>query len=240
MSRRWNHVATAVPAPLGTSMMSHGNVFLLPENDKNLEMPSFELGNNIGSMELMAVPKRKLETYCKERESTPISSNVSLKSYCKRGKVLLASSNVSYGRVQPTIVKDTIKKELLDEEKPLKLEPRGSRKLDESVFASNLACKFEYPMGLDTKPPALVSSDSSVKVPLCTDPILHGPFPRYHDDVKLVSKDDGENSYGCTQPSTVTLKTFRAPPRIGDRRILKVVGIRIFGKLPQIERWGSF
>ncbi|KAF9624477.1 hypothetical protein IFM89_011520 [Coptis chinensis] len=59
MSRRWNHVATAVPAPLGTSMTSHGNVFLLPENDKNLEMPSFELGNNIGSMELMAVPKRK-------------------------------------------------------------------------------------------------------------------------------------------------------------------------------------
>ncbi|KAF9616239.1 hypothetical protein IFM89_029015 [Coptis chinensis] len=59
MSRRWNHVATTVPAPLGTSMTSHGNVFLLPENDKNLEMPSFELGNNIGSMELMAVPKRK-------------------------------------------------------------------------------------------------------------------------------------------------------------------------------------
>ncbi|KAF9609067.1 hypothetical protein IFM89_012507 [Coptis chinensis] len=59
MSRRWNHVATAVSAPLGTSMMSHGNVFLLPENDKNLEMHSFEFGNNIGSMELMAVPKRK-------------------------------------------------------------------------------------------------------------------------------------------------------------------------------------
>ncbi|KAF9625725.1 hypothetical protein IFM89_026533, partial [Coptis chinensis] len=84
----------------------------------------------------------------------------------------------------------------------------------------------EYPMDLDTKPPALVSSDSSVKVPLCTDPILHGPFPRYHDDVKLVSKDDDENSYGCTQPSTVTLKTFRAPPRIGDHRDLKAVGIR--------------
>ncbi|KAF9625721.1 hypothetical protein IFM89_026529 [Coptis chinensis] len=84
------------------------------------------------------------------RVNTP---TILLETYCKREKVLLflvmyprkviaregkysASSNVSYGRVQPTIVKDTIKKELLDEEKPLKLEPRGSRKLDESVFAS--------------------------------------------------------------------------------------------------------
>ncbi|KAF9609077.1 hypothetical protein IFM89_012517 [Coptis chinensis] len=63
ISRRWNHVATAVPAPLGTSMMSHGNVFVLPKNDKELEMPSFEFGNNIGSMELMAVPKRKVSKH---------------------------------------------------------------------------------------------------------------------------------------------------------------------------------
>ncbi|KAF9613257.1 hypothetical protein IFM89_006616 [Coptis chinensis] len=49
MSRRWNHVATVVPAPLGTLMMSHGNVFLLPENDKKLEMPSFEFGNFVDS-----------------------------------------------------------------------------------------------------------------------------------------------------------------------------------------------
>ncbi|KAF9597896.1 hypothetical protein IFM89_022257 [Coptis chinensis] len=63
MSRRWNHVAAAVPAPLGTSMMSHGNIFVLPENDKELEMPSFEFGNNIGSMDLMAVPKRKVSKH---------------------------------------------------------------------------------------------------------------------------------------------------------------------------------
>ncbi|KAF9624834.1 hypothetical protein IFM89_014219 [Coptis chinensis] len=58
MSGRWNHVATAVPAPLGTSMMSHGNIFALPENDKE-----FEFGSNIGSMELMAVPKRKVSKH---------------------------------------------------------------------------------------------------------------------------------------------------------------------------------
>ncbi|KAF9605887.1 hypothetical protein IFM89_020396 [Coptis chinensis] len=63
MSRRWNHVAAAVRTPLGTSMMSHGNIFVLPENDKELEMPSFEFGNNIGSMELMAVSKRKVSKH---------------------------------------------------------------------------------------------------------------------------------------------------------------------------------
>ncbi|KAF9598665.1 hypothetical protein IFM89_029915 [Coptis chinensis] len=256
--------------------------------------------NSMCAFELLATVAGNL---LQERESTPISSNVSPEKLLQERESTPASSNVSSGRVQPTIVKDTIKKELLDEEKPLKLEPCDQGSSDESVFASEFGlqgsnkdrvpdngicfedsvfvksrketgkvtsktkrcsagcaesykrevgaeaqkigtlpngnvpdtCSSEYPMDLDTKPPALVSSDSSVKVPLCTDPILHGPFPRYHDDVKLVSKDDDENSSGCTQPSTVTLKTFRAPPRIGDRRIRKLLASRYWKVAPKLK-----
>lgn len=97
-------------------------------------------------------------------------------------------------------------------------------------------CSFEDPMEMDNKPPAaLVSSDSSVKVPLCIDTIPHGPFPRYHDDVKIGNKDDDENSSGCSQPSTVTLKTFRQPPRIGDRRIRKLLASRYWRVAPKLR-----
>ncbi|KAF9626260.1 hypothetical protein IFM89_031652, partial [Coptis chinensis] len=96
--------------------------------------------NSMCAFELLAISSWKL--IAKREKVLLFLVMYPPKSYCKRGKVLPASSNVSSGRVQPTIVKDTIKKELLDEEKPLKLEPRGSRKLSMRVFLlPNLACK---------------------------------------------------------------------------------------------------
>ncbi|XP_028123138.1 telomere repeat-binding protein 5-like [Camellia sinensis] len=62
----------------------------------------------------------------------------------------------------------------------------------------------------DRKPPALVSVNNRVKLPSCIDQIPSSSFPACRDDVKLVIRDDDENSSGCSQPSTTT-KTFRSP-----------------------------
>lgn len=66
--RRWTH-AVALPAPLdrGMDCMNSSPRFILPEFDGNSEkhiskfrFPSFSFG---GSMELMAVPKRKVSPH---------------------------------------------------------------------------------------------------------------------------------------------------------------------------------
>lgn len=249
------------------------------------------------------------------RETTPVSSNVSAGKLLQGRETTPASSNMSAGRVQPSLIRDVVKKELPDEEKPLKVESCDQGSCDESILASDVGIHVpnssytskdvlhvrknapsgqvsnhpeasgfgisrkdvvkltnkgkrgspvygdsykgkvgakdrkivtvldgnvpdlyssEDPVDIDTKPPALVSSDSSVKVPLCMDPVPHGPFPRYHDDVKIVGKDDDEKSSGCTQPSTVTSKAFR-PPRIGDRRIRKLLASRYWRVAPKLK-----
>ncbi|XP_030965853.1 telomere repeat-binding protein 5-like isoform X1 [Quercus lobata] len=83
-------------------------------------------------------------------------------------------------------------------------------------------CSLEDPVVCDGRPPALVSSDSSVKVPLCGDHIPCSSFPAIRDDVKIVSRDDDENSSGCTHPSTIA-KSIRPVSRIADRRIRKIL-----------------
>ncbi|KAM4095670.1 hypothetical protein ACJW30_08G046600 [Castanea mollissima] len=83
-------------------------------------------------------------------------------------------------------------------------------------------CSLEDPVVCDGRPPALVSSDSSVKVPLCGDHIPCSSFPAIRDDVKIVSRDDDENSSGCTHPSTIA-KSSRPVSRIADRRIRKIL-----------------
>lgn len=83
-------------------------------------------------------------------------------------------------------------------------------------------CSLEDPVVCDGRPPALVSSDSSVKVPLCGDHIPCSSFPAIRDDVKIVSRDDDENSSGCTHPSTIG-KSIRPVSRIADRRIRKIL-----------------
>lgn len=83
-------------------------------------------------------------------------------------------------------------------------------------------CSLEDPVVCDGKPPALVSSDSSVKVPLCGDHIPRSSFSTIRDAVKIVSRDDDENSSGCTHPSTI-IKSVRSVSRIGDRRIRKIL-----------------
>ena len=93
------------------------------------------------------------------------------------------------------------------------------------------------PMEIDTKPPALVSSDSSVEVP------LHGihdhcsSFTRCQDDVKVVSRDDDENSSVSTRLST--LKSYRLS-RLGDRRIRKLLASKHWKAAPAMLKDGVF
>ncbi|KAJ7980839.1 Telomere repeat-binding protein [Quillaja saponaria] len=79
-------------------------------------------------------------------------------------------------------------------------------------------CRVEDPM--DEKPPAVVSSDGSAKSSSYVDHIPH-IAPPGQDDLKVVSRDDDENSSGCTHPST-KIKSFRSVTHIGDRRKRKI------------------
>lgn len=90
-------------------------------------------------------------------------------------------------------------------------------------------CGSDEPMVWDGKPPSLVSSDSSAKA-LCADHGPHSSSPATRDYVNVVSRDDDENSSGCTHPSTAK-KFLRSAPRIGDRRIRKILASK-YWKVP--------
>ncbi|XP_058199530.1 telomere repeat-binding protein 5-like [Rhododendron vialii] len=81
------------------------------------------------------------------------------------------------------------------------------------------------------KPPALISQENSVKVPLGTG---HVSFPACRDVVNIAVRDDDENSSGCTQPSTAKT-TFRPSPRIGDRRIRKILASKFWKAAPKLK-----
>lgn len=95
----------------------------------------------------------------------------------------------------------------------------------------------EDPVVWDGKPSVLVSSNSSAEVPPCRDNIPCGSFPLCRGDVKVVSRDDDDNSSGCTQPSTST-KSFRPLPRIGDRRIRKLLASKYWKVTPKLKEDG--
>ncbi|KAF5476080.1 hypothetical protein F2P56_007822 [Juglans regia] len=78
---------------------------------------------------------------------------------------------------------------------------------------------------LDMEPHARVGSESDAKASLLRDCISHGPFPKHCDNLKVVSRDDDENSVECTQPSTIS-KFSRPPPDIEERRIKKLSAAR--------------
>lgn len=95
-------------------------------------------------------------------------------------------------------------------------------------------CSLHCPEVWDGKPPALVTSGSNVKVPLSGDHFPHSSFPASREDVKIVSRDDDENSSGCTHPSTIT-KSSRPVSRIGDRRIRKILASKYWKVSPKLK-----
>lgn len=96
-------------------------------------------------------------------------------------------------------------------------------------------CSLEDPVVWEGEPPALVSSDSSTKVPMYVDHIPQRSFPDSRDDVKVVSRDDDENSSGCTHPSTTVKYSRPAPSRIGDRRIRKILASKYWKVAPKLK-----
>ncbi|XP_022729573.1 telomere repeat-binding protein 5-like isoform X2 [Durio zibethinus] len=95
-------------------------------------------------------------------------------------------------------------------------------------------CLLEDPVVLDGKPPALVSSDSSGKARSFGNQNPLSYFPANRDDVNVVSRDDDEKSSGCTHPSPIR-KPFRPTPRIGDRRIRKILASKYRKVAPRLK-----
>ncbi|KAK1321900.1 Telomere repeat-binding protein 4 [Acorus calamus] len=90
----------------------------------------------------------------------------------------------------------------------------------------------------DVKPPALVSSDSSVELPPCPVRTPEGDsFTKHVNNMGIVSRDDDENSSGCTQPSKANAKAYR-PQRIGNKRIKRSVAYK-YWKAPTISKDGQ-
>ncbi|KDP42252.1 hypothetical protein JCGZ_02982 [Jatropha curcas] len=116
--------------------------------------------------------------------------------------------------------------------KLVKDEPNKSGKVLNGP-AANL-CSFEDPVVCDGKSTAIVSSDSSTKVPLYGNQISHCFYPMNGDDVNVDSRDDDENSSGCTHPNTAK-KFFRTAPRIGDRRIRKILASKYWKVAPRLK-----
>ncbi|XP_011035293.1 PREDICTED: telomere repeat-binding protein 5-like isoform X2 [Populus euphratica] len=104
------------------------------------------------------------------------------------------------------------------------------------VLSSTAAdmCSLDDPVVLDAKPPALASLDSCAKVPLCRNHIPNSPNLTDRDDVNVVSRDDDDNYSGCTHPITKK-KFFRPAPRIGDRRIRKILASKYWKVAPKFK-----
>ncbi|CAK9139491.1 unnamed protein product [Ilex paraguariensis] len=119
---------------------------------------------------------------------------------------------------------------------PIKIDQQNTGKA--SVSTRTGMFSSEDQVVCDRKPPALLCSHNSVKVS-CLDHIPCGPLPVYGDDVKLVVRDDDENSSGCTQPRTAN-KAYRPSPRIGDRRIRKLLASKYWKVTPKLKNGEHF
>lgn len=80
-------------------------------------------------------------------------------------------------------------------------------------------------MELDWKPPALVSPDICCKESMFKAGNIVSPFSRCQNNLDVVSRDDDENSYGCSQRGT-SIKAYRPPLHMGDRKIRKLLACK--------------
>ncbi|KAF7142033.1 hypothetical protein RHSIM_Rhsim06G0146200 [Rhododendron simsii] len=87
----------------------------------------------------------------------------------------------------------------------------------------------------DRKHPTLVSVESSMTLPLGTDHFSCGSFPAIREDVKLVIRDDDENSSRCTHPSSTTTKSFKAPSCVGNRRLRNGFASKYWKVTPKLK-----
>ncbi|XP_031487999.1 telomere repeat-binding protein 5-like [Nymphaea colorata] len=100
------------------------------------------------------------------------------------------------------------------------------------------ACSSGDPMDAGRKPPALVSSDSSDESPLCLRCLPCSSLPVCQDDVKVVGKDDDDNSYTCSHPSNVAPKAYQ-PPEFEERKFRKLHSSKLLKGTPTISEDGN-
>lgn len=206
--------------------------------DKPLKMEPCDQGNSGGSFIVSELSSQlPSENNCSGLASV-ITSDCSEKVGCAEK---LATGNgknetesfASKVKVGSSGFRDFNDRKLENETKrQIKLEPiKTGRNTGAGMLGS------EDPVVWDGKPFALVSSNSSAEAPPCRDHIPSGTFPVCRGDVKVVCRDDDDNSSGCTQPSTST-KSFRTLPRIGDRRIRKLLASRYWKVTPKLKEDG--
>lgn len=123
-----------------------------------------------------------------------------------------------------------------DSRKDIKMDSANIRNLSIGNKAS--LCSSGHPEASDRKSSALVCSVDSVKFAFCRDHAPCGSFPGNRENVKLVTRDDDDNSSECTEPSTRNKALM--PP--GDRRFRKLLAskhCKITSNVKDDERYNA-
>ncbi|XP_050210159.1 telomere repeat-binding protein 4 [Mercurialis annua] len=97
----------------------------------------------------------------------------------------------------------------------------------------NTSCSKD-PMELCMKFPAVVNSDTNVRLPSCRDPVPNASILKLRNDIKLGIRDDDENFSRFNRPGNKP-RAFRHPSRIGDRRIRKLLTSKYWKSAPKLK-----
>ncbi|KAK4403300.1 Telomere repeat-binding protein 4 [Sesamum angolense] len=95
------------------------------------------------------------------------------------------------------------------------------------------------PIEEDVNTNLLIKSEGSVQLPLYRDPIPDALLQKHWNNVQLGIRDDDENSFGCNKSST-RVRPFRPQPRIGHRRIRKMLTSKYRKVAPKLKGCGLY
>ncbi|CAN1150504.1 Telomere repeat-binding protein 5 [Linum perenne] len=189
--------------------------------DETLETKARDQGSFFVSELLHQVPE---ESHCHERSS-----------YSESGlDVGLASAVTTSGCKEngDKLVNPEVRNEIGIASTKVEVELSGSKLVDNTGLSlKDEPCTVadDIGAGMFTSEVRVVSDDKdheldSLDSTLFAHQVPHSSYPATEDHVNIVSRDDDENSSGCTHP--ITKRFFRPTPRIGDRRIRKIMASR--------------
>lgn len=99
---------------------------------------------------------------------------------------------------------------------------------------------LEDPMGLDVKPPAPASSDSSAEVPVFRDYPCISSMPKHESGMEhVVHRDDDDNSSGCTHPGSITNKASWPTNCTGDHGKRKLSTSKYWKAAANMSKYGQ-
>ncbi|KAI4385554.1 hypothetical protein MLD38_003567 [Melastoma candidum] len=115
-------------------------------------------------------------------------------------------------------------------------ETLGQMKVESHISSGADVYSLKDHVTSDKKPLAQHSSNNSSQMVLCEnkDQLSLSSFP-VKNGVTVVSRDNDDNSSGCTHPSSYK-KPFRPVPYIGDRRIRKVLASQSCKVIPRYKK----